>query len=805
MKAFIWILSIIAVLVASCVIGMYYFLTTTIAEYDGEVAVTGITSEVRIIRDSYGMPHIYAQNDADAAFALGVCAAQDRLFQMDMMRRAIRGRLSEIVGPDVVEVDKLFRIITAGRSVEEMYADQPADVKTLLNAHADGINFYLEHHGGNLPVEFALMGYSPDPWEPVDEMAVLYYMAWALNFSFDSELTLAAMTAKVGPDMAAEIFTDYPPGKPVILPGPGRAQKTYELLDAIRLARSITGATLHGASNSWVISGDKSTTGMPLLANDMHLGFMAPCIWYEAHVHTPTMNVSGVVLPGVPLVVAGANEHVAWGFTNVMADDADYYLEKIHPENPYQYEFEGQWEDMAVKNDTIAIRDDSSVVITIRQTRHGVVINDIIDSSLHVPADSATAIAMRWTLTDFSGEAEALYRLNRATSIDDVERAAALYRCPGQNWVYADDQGNIGYWAAVGIPIREEFGGQGLLPGWDGRHEWSGYVPPGQQPHLRNPEQGWIATANNKQTGDDYPFYISHCYAPSDRIERITALLTEKDKLSVDDFRRMQADDYLIVAERWAPKILAVAKTAPLTATEKAVLDYLASWDYHTSADRVAPTVFHVLWQFIIENTFKEHLGDTLYEYFIAENTFTVHKAMQHLLGQEQSPWFDNPETEERETLDNVIATSIPEAVAYLEEQLGAESTGWQWGELHTVTFYHPIGRQIPLAGGAFNIGPFPIGGGAHSINPSIYRLAAPWQAVAGASQRHIFDLGDMKNSLRIIPTGVSGNFMSPHYDDQTTQWLEVGYRPFRLDEQAVEDDIVYHLLLTPQGTVQIP
>jgi penicillin amidase len=793
MKVFKWVVGLVAVLVVSIFVGIYIYLNSTLPEYNGEIAVTGISGEVEIIRDSFGMPHIYAATDKDAAFALGYCTAQDRLFQMELIRRSIRGRLSEVLGEDFVDIDRLFRTITAKKSLDEMFADLSPEVVAIMEAYAAGINHYLSHYEGKLPFEFALLGYQPEYWTAADEMASLYYMAWSLNFSFNAELTHSAIIEKVGREMASELFVGYPSDGPTILPPEAFGPEKTKLLGVIQRARELTGTTVRACSNNWVVSGDKSETGSPLLANDMHLGLIIPGVWYEAHLVTPDQNVSGVVLPGVPVIVAGANQHIAWGFTNVMADDADYYMEKLNPEDSNQYEFEGQWEDIIVRHDTIEVLRGEPVPIEIRMTRHGIIIDDILESEKR----SDHPIAMRWTLTDFNREAEALYLVNRARDINEVERAAALHKCPGQNWVYADDQGNIGFWAAVGIPIRDGYDAGQLLPGWDGNHEWAGYVATEDQPHLRNPSTGWIATANNRHVGDGYPHAISSYYAPPDRIERISRMLGEKEKLGIDDFKKMHADQYLVMAENWVPRMISALAPQSLTEIQNRALTILKDWDYYAKPDQAAPAIFHVAVQTMTENIFTERLGDSLCNYWLA-NSFIVHNALNGLLERGRSEWFDNPKTDAVETLDSVLVDGFTAAVEKLAENYGDNPDEWSWGRLHTLTLFNPVGSQIPILGKMTNIGPYPMGGGSHSVNPGLYRLTEPFAVLAGASQRHIFDLGNMKNSLRVIPSGISGNFMSDHYDDQVELWRQVEYRPFFLDRDDVEKEATYRMKMVP-------
>ncbi|MFH1701182.1 MAG: penicillin acylase family protein [Candidatus Zixiibacteriota bacterium] len=802
MKKFGWIAGIFVALIISICGGMYFFLRSTLPEYNGTIIIDGIEDEIEIIRDSFGMPHIYAKNDNDAGFALGYCTAQDRLFQMEMIRRAVKGKLSEVIGPETVEVDRLFRLITSGKSIEEKFELLPNEVKNMMTAYADGVNHFINNPDANFPIEFSLIGFQPELWEPADELCVIYYMAWTLNFSFDIELTYEAVKNKVGQELADEIFIDYPKGAPTILPGQFNLTGANRFLKTIRAARDLTGMPFRGGSNNWVIAGKKSKTGMPILANDMHLGLGAPGIWYEAHLNTPNLNVSGVCLPGVPLIVAGANDNIAWGFTNVMADDADYYLEKINPANGSQCEYDNQWLEISGREDTIFIANDSPVVINIRHTGHGVIIDDIIEDTFWKHADTSYSIAMRWTLDDFNDEPTAFYHLNRAANIDDIEAAVKLYKCPGQNWVYADREGNIGYWAAVGIPIRDGFDGSRILRGWNSKNDWAGYVETKNQPHIRNPEIGWIATANNKTVSDDYPYYISQSFAPPDRYVRIQNLLNSKEKLGIDDIKAMHADNYMIAGEKWTPQIIAAVAGKSLKEFETEALDNLNNWNYRTDKNSIGSSVFHAILQFIVENIFRERIGDDLYFYYLSHNNFGVHKALHSLLDNPISKWFDNPQTEIEENRDDVYRRSFSQGVEFLKNNLGDDIEQWQWSHLHSLTFYNSVGRNIPILKNWMNIGPFPVGGSSHTVNPALYSLLNPWEPLAGASHRHIFDLGNTKNSLRIIPCGISGNFMSHHYDDQVNLWLNVDYRSFQIDREDIVEGAAYKLTLVPRTNI---
>jgi penicillin amidase len=789
MRVFKWIIGIICGLILVIFSGVYAYLRFTLPDYNGEITVPGITKSVDIIRDSYGMPHIYAQTDADAYFALGYCIAQDRLFHMDLMRRAARGKLAEILGNDLITVDRFFRTITAGKSVEEVAAAHPHEIISASKAYAAGVNYFIKHHKGPLPLEFTILGYVPEPWQPSDVAAIQYVMAVDLNTAFSVEMLHAAVTEKFGEEVAREIFPDYADGYPTIIP---QGSAALDFLETLNLARAVRGTEGGGASNSWVVSAKKSATGRPIFANDPHLGHRAPGIWYEAHVVSPSMNVSGAFLPGVPFAIIGANEHVAWGFTSVAADDADFYIEKINPVNSNQYEFMGRWEDMTIKEEVIKVKDSDDVKFKIRLTRHGPIIDEI--NQYKEPQN--TALAMRWTAYDVL-YATPFYHLNTARSIDDIEKAAAHFKCPGQNWVYADDQGNIGYWAAVAIPIREGFSGALPVPGWDGKHEWKGYVPTGQQPHLRNPDRGWIATANNKHVGDDYPYPISHYYAMPDRFVRIKEMITAKQKLDSRDFAKMQADFYVVLAREWVPLMLEALSGKQFSEKEKKAVAALRSWNFTAGSEDIAPTMFHATVNEMVKNMFQKRLGNDLYGQYL-KNSYVIFNTMRNLIAAGQSRWFDDPDTDEKEGIKELIGKSFTDAVAYLDEKMGSNVDDWKWGKLHTLTLYHPFGRSSSLMGYFMNIGPYTIGGSFATVNPQPYKLTEPWEGYHGASLRYIVDFADRKNSRRVIPAGISGNFMSPHYDDQAELWRTGKYRPFVLDRESVEADARYRMKMLP-------
>ena len=799
MKIVKWGAAILAVVVLTAVSGIYVYLRCTLPDYDGRQIARGLQNEVEIIRDSFGMPHIYAQSDEDAYFAMGFCQAQDRLFQMDLARRAGQGRLAEILGASLVNVDKLFRTLNAVIPPWEWHEKLSPESRVSLKAFADGVNHFFEINKSPLPIEFKILGYRPDPWTPYDSLAIMLYMGWLQNYAFKTELLHSAIIKQVGEEMAAELFIDYPSGFPAIIPEGENptARIGLEYLKTLELAGDVLGFKAGGASNSWVISPEKSKSGRPLFANDPHLSLSAPSVWYEGHMSTPSMNVSGALIAGFPFIISGANEHVAWGVTNSHWDDADFYLEKIHPDNPNLYRYQDNWEQMIIRKEIIKVKGSEAVDFELKLTRHGPVIDDLN----RYERQKEYALAMRWAQADFPDKTlKGMWLVNHAGNIEDIEEAAG-YAKSGQNWIYADDRGNIGFYFLGGIPIRKGFTGELPVPGWDGKHEWEGYVPDREQPHLRNPGQGFIINANNKIEPEGYPYLITKYYATPDRFVRIQEMLTEKEQLGPEDFEKMLSDVLMIMARDWVPLVIKSLKDTELSKTEKQALKQLEEWDFVARHNQAAPAVFNVFMNYLAENTFKKRLGPDLYEYYVVGDKNIPFNVLRELIQKGESPWFDDPDTPEKEGLNYVLVKSFKDSATFLEETLGDDIQNWEWGKIHTLTIYHPFGKKSPILGKIFNIGTFPVSGSIFTVNPTYFKISKSFEVQGGgASLRHIIDFADMNNSKRILPGGISGNFMSPHYDDQFELWLAGEYRPFVLNRKAVMRDVKHRLVMIPDA-----
>jgi len=789
-----WILTIsvaVACLMAAAAGGGYlwfqHIVEKGLPQISGDMRISGIKEPVEILRDAYGVPHIYAQNEPDLYFAFGYAMAQDRLWQMEFTRRLGQGRLSEIFGPDFIKADRYFRTLTAAGINREM----PEAFAPMFRAFTDGINAYLKDYGDRLPIEFRLLRYQPEPWQVDDYIAAVKVITWALSSGWNIDLTAAEILKKVGEERFRDAFPHWPDQAPLIIP-PGSAPRSLLPSASLDMEDSIDGLIPRpaaGASNNWVVSGKKSVTGKPILANDTHLPLGNPSFWWEVHLVCPGIDVSGFAATGIPGIPIGQNRHVAWGITNVMVDDVDFYIEKINPENPRQYWYKDHWEDMTVKVETIRVKGKDPVRAEILLTRHGPMVTEPKAGSTENP------ISARWAFTEAIQPVQAGSLLIKAKNIQEVQEALRYWEVPGQNFVFADTGGNIGYWCCATLPIRLK--GDGLLPmpGWTGEYEWSGYVPFDQRPHLINPGTGFIATANNKVISE-YPHLISRYWEPIDRITRIVQLLTQKEKLSVDDFKQMHQDVHCPQAADLTPRIIQVLqKRFPHPEGNKAK-DILSSWNFNMDKDSVAASLFEMIYRKMMGNTFKDELGEHLFNKYLKTSVFPP-RAVSVITKKGESPWFDDVATPQKETLDDILALSIQQTLSELKETLGSDMVDWKWGEIHTLTFEHVLGKKKPLDR-IFNLGPFPVEGNLLTVNKKKYDMEKPYHAYHGVSMRLIVDFADMDHSLHVLPTGESGQLGSPHYKDQISLYLSGQYHSAWPNRQDAEKNSRGTLVMKP-------
>lgn len=778
-KLLVGILSILVLLLLAGSLFIRYQIRKSFPRVSGTLQLAGLEQPVDVARDEFGVPHIRAANEHDLFFALGLVHAQDRLWQMDLIRRSGEGRLSELFGHATLPFDRMFRIVGIRRISEAIEKSLPQSTLERLQWYADGVNAVITMQKGAYPLEFDLLGYQPELWTPLHTIIVGRMMAWELNISWWSDLTLGAISERVGLTKALDILPAYPPEVPPIVPEAVWRQsarltsgylKTSQQYLAFRGIESIA-----GGSNAWVVNPSRSASKKVLLANDTHLRLTLPAQWYEVQLRTPDINVRGMSVPGAPAVVAGRNDSIAWGLTNVMADDADFFVEKVDSADSSTYLYNDRWLPMTVLNEEIGVRGDSARAVTIRLTRHGPVVTDIT-TPIQLGRYPYVA-SMEWTGAGIDDQFDALWRIDRARNWKEFTQGVRAFAVPGQNFVYGDEAGNIGYWCGVKIPIRSMRHSILPLPGWDPGSDWKGYVPFEKLPHLFNPPEGFIATANNKIVDDTYPYDISDLWESPSRFLRLREVLSKKGEVfSVEDFERLQNDDFSFHAREIVPFILdAYPDSISASPDEKRALEYLRNWHCRFAKEDIAAAVYQEFFVRLLENTFRDEMGPELYHDFVLLTNIPV-RVITKLLQEGSSEWFDDVTTPAIETRDDMIRKSLREGLQALHERLGDDPKSWRWGELHTVTLQHPFGLRKPLDV-VFNIGPFPFPGGTTTLVSGEYDFNQPFAVTVGPSYRAIYDMANPGEVRSVLPSGESGQALHPHYRDQTELWLNGAYR----------------------------
>ncbi len=791
MKILKRILTVILIVIVLAVAGGMFFLnsvkTRALPDYNATIDLEGLTSSVSVFRDSMGIPHIYADNEEDLYRTVGYVMAQDRMWQMDLLRRITMGRLSEVLDPGLVEADLLFRALEFTKKSRQVIAQTDPAILSCMEAFTDGVNQYISQNQKKLPFEFTMLGYKPDPWEIEHSFNLIGYMAWDLSSGWNTDMALYKIQQVVSDTLFRELLPDMSlqdiPVFPEYMSSDNSLELKSALNDAIRIIDEL-GLQVFEASNNWAVSGEKSETGMPIMANDMHLGLMAPGIWYQMHqVIEGKLNVTGVALPGAPYIIAGHNEDISWGMTNVSVDDLDFYLETINPADSNQYLLDGQWQDMTIVKEEIPVKgaDEPAVRIN-RYTHRGPVISEFKGLKDKV-------MSARWQGREFSNELRTVHLLNRAGNWDDFRNALSTFNSVSQNVVYADRSGNIGLQTSAGVPIRHS-GGILVYPGDTSLYDWQGTVPFEELPNSYNPECGYVSSANNKTVDGDYPYYIGSWYSLPWRIGRIREMLDEKEVFGTEDFKRMLRDQHSHFAMHMTPLYLDALQD---NASGKYQTAYqaLADWDYDMNVNSAAALIFEIMFLELNKAMFEDELGDNYGQLAynpIAKNLIEKTRVTG------QSLWCDNVNTpDHKESFHDNIRSAFQQSIDTLSSTYGPDVSSWEWGQLHKVALMHPMGG-VPIVEKLFKVnrGPYSIGGSSHTVCPYTYPRGSSFVANHGASERHIFHTADWDQSLSVIPTGISGIPASPHYLDQTNLYINNLYHRDHFSREAVESNYLY-------------
>jgi penicillin amidase len=836
---------VLVILIAAIAGGAFVYLTRrAFPQTDGTRQVSGVQSPVTVIRDKNGIPHIYAANVHDLFFAQGYVHAQDRLWQMELQRRVVSGLTSELSPTTAnLEQDKFIRTLGWRRAAQADYDALDDRVKLILSAYVEGLNAYVTTQASNPPLEFPIigafggqgLGFKPQPWTPVDALQWAKAMAWNLSGNWDGEQFRAAVLAKFGDTQGAAMLADlFPPydynARPIIVPPEVNWQQVPGRLSQLQRFNEVAGVKGRDiGSNNWVISGSRTTTGKPLLANDPHLGIQMPSIWYFNSLHCQPVtaecgfDVVGASFPGLPGVVIGHNARIAWGVTNVGPDVQDLYLEKIEGD---KYEYKGEMLDLTLVPETWTIKgkppadyvlspnethrydeatNTTTITLNVRQTRHGPLLSDIDPEIAAGTGQGQYGVAMQWTAINGAERTlQSFLGIDLAQNWDDFRAALSVYGTPSQNFVYADVDGNIGYQTPGRIPIRAKGNGQLPVPGWTGEYEWTGYIPFDELPRTFNPAQGYVATANNAVVGPDYKYFISLDWDRGWRARRIVDLIEAKDKLSPADIAAIQGDSLNLSAEQIVPYLDAIN----VTGDAQKVLEAIKGWDFVEQRDSIGAGAYEVFWLNLLRNTLDDELGDLARQYVNGGDL--NRQVMIALLARPDSPWWDNTTTPAKESRDDILQKSLTDAAAMLTAELGSNPSDWRWGKLHTATFSSQALGSSPV-GFIFNRGPFEVDGGTAAVNNTgtgsnfgkAYdnppgKLNQIFAERTVPSLRQIVDLSDLNASQFIHTTGQSGLPTSPHYDDFIDRWRSIQYLPMWFDQKDIKANAEGILTLTP-------
>ncbi|WBQ06710.1 penicillin acylase family protein [Kribbella sp. CA-293567] len=794
--------------------------------YDGTVALTGLDAEVEVVRDGNGIPQIYADKPGDLFAAQGYVHAQDRFFEMDFRRHVTAGRLAELFGKDALETDKFVRTLGWRRVAEKELGLLAPTTRQYLDDYARGVNAYLGTHAGSgLSLEYAVLSlkgtdYRPEPWTAADSLAWLKAMAWDLGGNMDDEITRTKLAAKYPVSNIASLYPDYPydRNEPIVATAAvtkggtfttapvdteaRRGMLTKDLLKSLdtvgKVAKGLPELLGRGdgiGSNAWVVSGEHTTTGKPLLANDPHLGATMPGIWSQVGLHCNNVStrcpydVSGFSFSGLPGVVIGHNAAISWGFTNLDPDVMDLYLEKFS--GPDAVVYDNKVRALSKREETFKVAGQDEVEkITVRESRHGPIISDVGEderetgelAAKRLESPEAYGVALQWTALTPGRTADALFAINRAQTWKAFRAAAAQFEVPSQNLVYADREGHIGYQAPGRIPIRNAGDGDWPVPGWDSRYHWKGYIPFEAMPTEADPDDGIIVTANQAVVPQSYPYHLTDDWDYGHRAQQILDRIRGAGKLDANSMASIQLDTKNRNAETLVPYLLQVQISDEF---DRQGQDTLRNWDFTQPADSAPAAYFNVVWRNLLALTFHDQLPEGTWP----DGGSRWFEVMRKVIMQPNSAWWDNVTTTQRESRDDVLRDALVKARAEITTKMARDPGSWQWGRLHKLTLTNQtLGKSgIGVVDKMFNRGPYELGGGSSLVNATSWDASKDYTVTATPSMRMVVDLSDFDKSRWINMTGVSGHAYTSNYTDQTDLWVRGETLPWAFTRGAVE------------------
>ncbi|MFZ6657511.1 penicillin acylase family protein [Undibacterium sp. TJN19] len=789
-----WIALILLLLVLTLGAALGWYLHGKRVERSGSVNLQNLSAEVIVQYDERGVPHIQAKNEADMYRALGYVHAQDRLFQMEMVRRLANGELAEILGPKLLDLDRLFRTLGL-RAHATAYAaklDKTAASSKALDAYLDGINQFQATHPA--PLEFDLLHIPKRPFTPADTIAVSGYMAYSFAAAFRTEPVLTHIRDKLGPEYLRIFDLDNHPQGALQASrqlDAGDWQKLDRLAQLSQQAIEQTGLPQFEGSNAWVVAGSHTASGKPLLAGDPHIAFSAPSVWYEAHLSAPGFELYGHHQALNPMALLGHNQQFGWSLTMFQNDDLDLIAEKVNPQNPEQVWYHGQWVNMQTREETIAVKGAPTVTLKLRSSPHGPIITDAFKDNF-----GSTPVAMWWAFLETENPVlDAFYELNRAETLQKARAAASKIHAPGLNVVWANASGDIGWWAAAKLVKRPAAVNPALI--LDGSTEQAdklGYSPFSDNPQEENPARGYIISAN-REPAQNAALPIAGYYNLPERARRLDSLLAQAGvKWDQKNSQALQLDNRTDYARQVLQLVLPILKKQVIDADGQRLLAQLEKWDGSYQADRVSPTIFS---QFLYQLTYAamaDKVGEVQFKNLL--RTRVLDAALPRLLADEHSPWWDNRKTRAIETRDDIVGLAWRDSITHLQNTFGSDSKQWTWGRAHTLTHNHPLAQQKPLDK-IFNVGPFHVPGGREVPNNLSGPIGpAPWAVVYGPSTRRLIDFADASKALGINPVGQSGVLFDAHYNDQAASYAAGNYVPQYLSAKDVAAHVSSTLVL---------
>ena len=761
-------------------------------QYSGELKLNHLSNEVTVYFDDIGVPHINAQNQKDAYIALGYVHAQDRLWQMELMRRIASGRLSEILGKDLVSLDQFFTGLGIEEAAHKTIAslDKNAESYILMQAYLEGINQFIEE--GKTPLEFSILGIKKEMYTVQDIYNVFGYMSFSFAVAHKTDPLLTEIKEKLGDAYLNELLgatnqnlTINKNSIPVKI-NATISKRVASMMDNLPVSPFI-------GSNSWVIGSEKTKNGEVIFANDPHVAFAQPSVWYQNHIKTPNFEIYGFNIALMPFPLLGHNRDYAYGLTMLANDDLNFYIEQENPENPLEYKTEKGYQKYELLNKTIRIKNEKDFTFQVKVSKHGPIMNDLI---AHVTDERP--IAMNWIYTQLPNEMlEVSYGISHSNSIGDFKKNVAKIHAPGLNVMYGDAKKNIGWFSSAKLySLRDGLSSKTYLNGASGKDEIIEFLPFDENPQAVNPSWNYVYSANNQPDsvrGKLYPGY----YQPQDRAKRIVSLLEQKDDFSKEDVSKMIYDVKSSTVSSISKHLLKCVVQSNLTASERKVFSILENWDGSYLKTSVGPTIYNRFLYEFLKATYKDELGDG-FELFI--NSQLQDKVLSSQVNRENSIWWDDVSSEGKvEKRSDIISIAFKRSIVFLQNQLGENIDNWTWNRVISVEHEHTIGKAGGLLRSFFNVGPFETIGGNEVINNQIFKLDSTgyYKVTAGPSTRRVIDFSDIENSQAILPTGQSGNVFSEYYKDQTQKYLEGKFVKMMLNQQEIENSENV-LIITP-------